>query len=95
MMYIEDIYHSEPRMNDMAKLFWNGRSQAVRLPKEYRFEGQEVRIRRDGDKVILEAAEESDRDWVERLAGSFDEDFAAAALDRPGAESMPDGPGVD
>ena len=38
----------------MAKLFWNGRSQAVRLPREYRFEGGEVSIRRDGDKVILE-----------------------------------------
>lgn len=37
-----------------AKLFWNGRSQAVRLPKEYRFEGDEVAIRREGDRVILE-----------------------------------------
>ena len=37
-----------------AKLFWNGRSQAVRLPREYRFEGEEVRIRRDGERVILE-----------------------------------------
>ena len=37
-----------------AKIFWNGRSQAVRLPKEFRFEGDEVRIRRDGRKVILE-----------------------------------------
>jgi antitoxin VapB len=31
----------------MAKLFMNGRSQAVRLPKEFRFEGTEVAIRRD------------------------------------------------
>ena len=37
-----------------AKLFWNGRSQAVRLPKEFRFEGDEVSIRREGDAVILE-----------------------------------------
>lgn len=37
-----------------AKLFWNGRSQAVRLPKEFRFEGDEVEIRRDGSAVILE-----------------------------------------
>jgi antitoxin VapB len=37
-----------------AKLFRNGRSQAVRLPKEFRFEGQEVAIRRDGERVILE-----------------------------------------
>ena len=32
----------------------NGRSQAVRLPKEFRFEGAEVEIRRDGDAIILE-----------------------------------------
>ncbi len=37
-----------------AKLFRNGRSQAVRLPKEFRFEGDEVSIRREGDSVILE-----------------------------------------
>lgn len=37
-----------------AKIFRNGRSQAVRLPKEFRFEGEEVNIRRSGKKVILE-----------------------------------------
>lgn len=37
-----------------AKLFRHGRSQAVRLPKEFRFSGAEVKISRDGDKVILE-----------------------------------------
>jgi len=37
-----------------AKVFWNGRSQAIRLPKEFRFQGDEVEIRRDGRKVILE-----------------------------------------
>jgi antitoxin VapB len=38
-----------------AKLFRNGRSQAVRLPKAFRFEGEEVSIRREGKRVILEA----------------------------------------
>lgn len=37
-----------------AKLFRNGRSQAVRLPREFRFEGTEVSVRREGDAVILE-----------------------------------------
>ncbi|MGQ0814777.1 MAG: antitoxin [Gemmatimonadota bacterium] len=37
-----------------ARLFWNGRSQAVRLPKTFRFEGDEVLIRREGDAVVLE-----------------------------------------
>jgi antitoxin VapB len=35
-----------------AKLFRNGRSQAVRLPKEFRFEGGEVSIRREGGSVM-------------------------------------------
>ena len=42
-------------MSDTAKLFTTGRSQAVRLPKEYRFEGSEVFIRREpatGDVVL-------------------------------------------
>jgi antitoxin VapB len=37
-----------------AKLFMHGGSQAVRLPKAFRFDGVEVRIRKEGDKVILE-----------------------------------------
>ena len=42
-------------MTQTAKLFMTGRSQAVRLPKEFRFEGKEVSIRRDpttGDVVL-------------------------------------------
>ena len=38
---------------DTAKVFMSGRSQAVRLPKEYRFEGDEVLIKRVGDAVVL------------------------------------------
>ena len=37
----------------IAKLFTHGGSQAVRLPKEFRFEGAEVHVRRVGDDVIL------------------------------------------
>jgi len=45
-----------------AKIFQNGRSQAIRLPKEFRFEGKEVFIQKNGDKVILSAKPES---WKE------------------------------
>jgi antitoxin VapB len=51
-------------MSKTAKLFRNGRSQAVRLPSAYRFEGSEVYIRRDpatGD-VILSRRPESWKD---------------------------------
>jgi len=45
-----------------AKLFTHGGSQAVRLPKAFRFDGTEVRIRKEGDKVILEPVP---ADWAE------------------------------
>lgn len=54
-----------------AKLFKNGRSQAVRLPKEFRFEGAEVAIRRDPatGEVLLSALSEppskSMRQWFD------------------------------
>lgn len=47
-------------METTAKLFINGRSQAVRLPKEFRFKGKEVKIRKEGLKVILEPSETSE-----------------------------------
>ena len=43
---------TKPKPAD-AKLFWNGRSQAVRLPKEFRFEGERVRVTRMGVGVLL------------------------------------------
>ncbi len=45
---------TQPARPLRAKLFQNGRSQAVRLPREFRFPGREVSIRREGDAVILE-----------------------------------------
>jgi len=46
-----------------ASLFMNGRSQAVRLPKEFRFEGTHVYARKDGNRVILSPVD----DRIERL----------------------------
>ena len=40
-------------MRQTAKLFSNGHSQAVRLPKEFRFDGREVGIHRQGNTVVL------------------------------------------
>jgi antitoxin VapB len=38
---------------DTAKLFQNGKSQAVRLPKEYRFRGTKVYVKKMGNAVVL------------------------------------------
>jgi antitoxin VapB len=65
-----------------AKLFMHGRSQAVRLPKEFRFEGTEVRVSKVGDKVILEPLEKP----------PFDVKAWRATLDALGAaDFLPDG----
>jgi antitoxin VapB len=54
-----------------AKLFQNGRSQAVRLPKAFRFEGvSEVFIEKDGDRVIISPGR---RPSIERLIAALDE----------------------
>ncbi len=42
-----------------AKIFMNGQSQAIRLPKEFRFEGNQVYIRRIGKAVILQPQADS------------------------------------
>jgi antitoxin VapB len=46
-------------MTANATLIMHSRSQAVRLPKEFRFAGKEVRISRDWDRVILEPVEKT------------------------------------
>lgn len=62
---------------DTAKVFWSGRSQAVRLPMEYRFDGDEVRIRRHGSTVILEPIA-TGWSWLDALTGHLDDDFVEA-----------------
>ena len=69
-----------------AKLFRNGRSQAVRLPADFRFEGSEVYVRRDpatGD-VILSRRPESWKDFF-ALMKTIDvpEDFLSDRQDTP------------
>ncbi len=56
-------------MTATAKLFTHGGSQAVRLPKAFRFEGREVAIRKEGDAVILEPVQETKETWAEFWAG--------------------------
>jgi len=73
-IYEKYILLTEVTMTDRARIFKSGGSQAVRLPKEFRFDDAEVRIYKVGSKVILEPVQ---RRWSEAflaLAGSA-EDF--------------------
>jgi len=74
---------------EKAKIFWSGRSQAVRLPKEFRFDATEVRIRRHGQSVILEPMPENWA-WLDALTGPLDDDFAKAAGEKPVPQERPD-----
>jgi antitoxin VapB len=60
------------RKQAVAKLFWNGRSQAVRLPKEFRFEGDRVRITPMGAGVLLEPLPETKKESIEELFARMD-----------------------
>jgi antitoxin VapB len=51
----------------IAKLFRNGRSQAVRLPREFRFEGKEVRVRRLNEGVLLEPLIADPGEWFAEM----------------------------
>ncbi len=70
-----------------AKIFMHGRSQAVRLPKEFRLPGTEVRVTKVGDKVILEPIVET---------APFDPKAFWAKIDALGGEDLfVDGPPDD
>jgi antitoxin VapB len=73
---------------ETAKVFWSGRSQAVRLPKDFRFDTEEVRIRRHGNAVILEPVA-NDWAWLAAITGPVDDDFVAAATEQPPQQERP------
>ncbi len=65
-----------------AKLFENGRSQAVRLPKEYRFNADEVAINKVGDIVILMPNKNKWSGFLKSLE-MFSDDFMSDGRNQP------------
>ena len=57
----------------IARVFTTGRSQAIRLPKEFRFDTETVMVHREGNAVILEPAREWPEDYVESFTGIPDD----------------------
>ncbi len=62
------------KLTKIAKIFMNGRSQAVRLPKEYRFDTDEVYITRQGENIVISPKKIT---WDEFFNSkpAFDDDF--------------------
>lgn len=68
-----------------AKIFQNGRSQAIRLPKAFRLSGTEVRISREGNRIILEPLKQSWDDWLLAIE-QFSDDFMAQGREQPAVQ---------
>jgi antitoxin VapB len=75
-------------MTRTAKLFMNGRSQAVRLPAEFRFSGREVFIERQGDAVILRPKPEGWDDFFARPS-NVPADYLTDRVDLPPEQREP------
>ena len=71
-----------------AKLFANGKSQAVRLPKEYRFSGDEVGIMKVGEVVVLYPKNKEDKLFLSSI-GNFTDDFYES-IETARHDSLPD-----
>jgi antitoxin VapB len=69
--------------NQTARLFQNGRSQAVRLPRDFRFSGDRVRIRRTSDGVLLQPIIEDVDEWFARLDGCGEGEFPSKERGQP------------
>jgi antitoxin VapB len=68
---------------NIAKIFRNGRSQAVRLPREFRFDGTEVRVRRVPGGVLLEPLEFDTEAWFAKLDSFNSEPFMPEGRKQP------------
>ncbi len=77
-------------MSKLAKLFVNGRSQAVRLPMEFRFAGTEVRVTRHGRGVLLEPVVSDVDQWFSELDRYAAEPFMPEGRNQPAAPTRTD-----
>jgi antitoxin VapB len=77
-------------MRQTAKLFTNGHSQAVRLPKEFRFDGNEVGIHRVGDAVVLTPLGNRWKTMFEQLDKLGLSDDFMADRDQPPVQERPE-----
>jgi antitoxin VapB len=74
---------NEGIVSTTAKLFKNGRSQAVRLPREFRFEGDRVRVRRAGRGVLVEPVATDVTAWFAELDRLASEPFMPEGRQQP------------
>lgn len=79
-------------MSQFAKVFRSGNSQAVRLPKEFRFDVEEVEVSREGDAVILRPHRGATAPWACLRAAvdrGFSADFMEEGRQQPDDQTRP------
>lgn len=82
-------------MTHLARVFQSGNSQAVRLPKEFRFSVDRVEVTQEGDALILRPHVDQKEPWAsmkQALRRSGGDDFGAGGRDQPAPQ---DRPGLD
>ena len=72
-------------MAKTAKVFWSGNSQAVRIPKEFLIDAEEVEIRKRGDTIVLRPKVRSWAPLIDSLS-KFTDDFMAGPRKQPRLE---------
>ncbi|QQR40999.1 antitoxin [Devosia rhizoryzae] len=80
-------------MTQRAKVFQSGNSQAVRLPKDFRFDVDEVEITREGDALILRPRAEDAQPWAflrAAIARGVSSDFLEGGREQPAEQIRPD-----
>jgi antitoxin VapB len=80
-------------MPQYAKVFQSGNSQAVRLPKEFRFDVDQVEVTREGDAVVLRPRVGPRRPWSSLRAAldrGFSDDFMAKGRQQPKDQDRPE-----
>ncbi|CAN7619440.1 antitoxin [Pararhizobium sp. LjRoot235] len=80
-------------MPHLARVFQSGNSQAVRLPKEFRFDVDRVEVTQEGDALILRPHVEHKEAWSSlkaALARGVSDDFMANGREQPGSQERPE-----
>lgn len=80
-------------MPQYAKVFQSGNSQAIRLPKDFRFDVDQVEVSREGDAVILRPRRDGRERWASLRAAldrGVSDDFMADGREQPGEQDRPD-----
>jgi Virulence-associated protein and related proteins len=76
-----------------ARVFRSGNSQAVRLPKDFRLDVEEVEISREGDAIVLRPHAGEAKPWAGLRAAidrGFSDDFMMEGREQPGEQDRPD-----